>query len=131
MCISDWSSDVCSSDLHAERVRGQLGNRVVAFRGVGGAMPAGVHAQHPKAVAKQRDDLVPHRKVGAQRVEQHQGRRACPAIGPPLKPTSLPLGKRNEVPRPANAPKRSAIPLSALFFVTTYFGVGANTLNRY
>src|SRR3546814_5007982 len=89
-------------------------------------MPAGVHAQHPKAVAKQRDDLVPHRKVGAQRVEQQQGRRACPAIGPPIKPSSLSLGKRHEVLRLAIAAKCAAISPCAFLFVIRKFGGAVN-----
>src|SRR3546814_2724290 len=71
MRISDWSSDVCSSDLQ-------------------------------------------------------QGRRACPAIGPPIKPSSLSLGKRHEVLRLAIAAKCAAISPCAFLFVIRKFGGAVN-----
>src|SRR3546814_8215187 len=78
------------------------------------------------------DTLFPYttlfrsRKVGAQRVEQQQGRRACPAIGPPIKPSSLSLGKRHEVLRLAIAAKCAAISPCAFLFVIRKFGGAVN-----
>src|SRR3546814_7514676 len=43
MCISDWSSDVCSSDLTADGVQGRIRSRAPVCR-------SGIHAAHAGTV---------------------------------------------------------------------------------
>src|SRR3546814_1956219 len=79
MRISDWSSDVCSSDLHpvdrrllsvtgpsdaAERV----GGHIIVERQVGGHMLADRHRD--RAARRRRDDALDARAVGQARREQ-------------------------------------------------------------
>src|SRR3546814_8364616 len=95
MRISDWSSDVCSSDLHAthgqpaegrladlklvhqgEHVAAEPVNAVRRRRQAGQAMAAGVVAQHAERPDERRPLQLPHAKVGAERIRHHQNRRS-------------------------------------------------------
>ena len=59
---------------HGERVRGQHRDGIIALRRVRGAMAARIHAQHVEVAHEKRRDRVPHRVIGAERVEEEERR---------------------------------------------------------